>query len=328
MKKSLLALAVLGTFSYAASAQTNVTLYGVVDAGIQYQDDDTGSSTWSLDSGRQSGSRWGIKGSEQLGSGLTAVFTVESGFNSDDGMLGQGGRIFGRQAWVGLDGGFGSVKLGRQINPIRSALDNVDPFALGLAGNIMNVFEAYGERADNTLSYTTPNFAGFAGQVNYSFGEIAGSNSDGRQIGLSLGYKNGPIRTVLAHHDQRLVDANDVAAGEANTTLLGGTYDFGMLKAHAAFALNRGDDAVGADTVDSRDMMVGASAPVGAGTVLASYIRRNDRLAANDDLDQWALGYTHGLSKRTNLYTSYGRLSSDVSNTDVSTFNVGVRHKF
>src|SRR5690606_10200795 len=115
MKKSLLALAVLGTFSGAALAQSSVTIYGVADAGIAYTDNgNPAGEQWSVESGQQSGSRLGFKGTEDLGGGLSAIFTLESGFNLDNGTSAQGGRLFGRQAWVGLNGGFGTVKLGRQ----------------------------------------------------------------------------------------------------------------------------------------------------------------------------------------------------------------------
>jgi predicted porin len=345
MKKSLLALAVLGAFAGAASAQSNVTVYGVVDAGISYKDSGaaTDAKTWGLDSGQQSGSRLGFKGTEDLGGGLSAIFTLESGFNLDDGTMAQPGatsqRLFGRQAFVGLNGGFGSVKLGRQYNPIRVALESVDPFGLGLAGNIKNVFNAYDERADNTINYTTPTVGGFSGQVAYSLGEVAGSTSTGRQFGLSAGYVNGPINVILAHHNQNLVTGTPATTpnGDSKTTMLGGTYNFGVAKLHAAYAWNKGDNAVGATSIDSNDMMVGVSAPIGAGTVLASYVRRTDDLAVNRDTDQWAIGYTYALSKRTNLYTSYARTKNDsavalngaaANGADPSKFNVGIRHSF
>ncbi|WP_194722578.1 porin, partial [Noviherbaspirillum malthae] len=134
MKKSLIALAVLGTVAGASFAQTNVTVYGVADAGLARIDNGRVNTT-ALQSGQQSGSRIGFRGTEDLGGGLSAIFTLENGFNIDDGTLGQGGRLFGRQAFVGLQGGFGAVKLGRQYNPIRTAVENIDPFGLGLAGN-------------------------------------------------------------------------------------------------------------------------------------------------------------------------------------------------
>jgi predicted porin len=336
MKKSLLALAVLGAFAGAASAQTNVTIYGVADAGFNRINNGLAKTT-KLDSGLQSGSRIGFKGTEDLGGGLSAIFTLENGFALDDGTLGQSGRLFGRQAFVGLGGGFGAVKLGRQYNPIRAALESVDPFALGLAGDAKQVFSVYGERADNTINYSTPNLSGFSGQLAYSLGEVAGNSTAGRQIGVSAAYAAGPINGLLAYHKQNLA-TGAVSTGDAKSTLLGGTYDFGVAKAHLAYAWNKGSNAVGVTSVDSKDLLVGVSAPVGgAGTILASYIRRNDDLVANRDSNLWALGYTHNLSKRTNLYTSYGKFTNDALATlgaagaagqNPSAFNVGIRHRF
>jgi predicted porin len=343
MKKSLLALSVLGVFSGIASAQTNVTIYGVADAGVSWSDNGapTNSKTLGVDSGLQSGSRIGFRGTEDLGGGLSAIFTLENGFSMDNGNMGQGNRLFGRQAFVGLSGGLGTVKLGRQYNPIRPALESIDPYGFGMAGNISNVFNAYGERADNTINYSTPNLNGFTGQVAYSLGEIAGSTSNGRQFGLSGGYANGPLNVVLAYHNQNLVTGTPAVTpnGDAHTTLLGGTYDFNVVKLHAAYAVNKGDTATGVTNVDTRDMMIGATVPFGASAFMASYSRKNNEMSANADADVWALGYTYALSKRTNLYTSYARVKNDplatvglggasVAGRDPSTFNVGIRHKF
>lgn len=359
MKKSLLALAVFGAFASAASAQTNVTIYGIADAGIRYRDNDaaTNNKTWGLDSGLQSGSRIGFRGTEDLGGGLSALFTLETGFNIDDGSLGQGitassstpalTRLFGRQAFVGVSGGFGSVKLGRQYAPIRVALESVDPFGLGGAGNAANVFNVHGERTDNTINYTTANLGGFTGQIAYSFGEIAGDNSAGRHIGVSGGYANGPITIVAAYHKQDLLGGGTATAfpstpnGDQKTALLGGAYDFGVVKLHAAYSRSKGDSAAGVTNLDRDDAMIGITAPVGAGTILASYIRRSDDIAgaggASRDANQIALGYTYNLSKRTNLYTMYARTKNDAGSNlngaaaaggDPSTFMVGVRHRF
>lgn len=359
MKKSLLALAVLGTLAGAAAAQTNVTIYGVADAGIRFRDSDAvaNSKTWGLDSGLQSGSRIGFRGTEDLGGGLAAIFTLENGFNIDDGSLGQGigasattpalTRLFGRQAFVGISGGFGAVKLGRQYAPIRVAVETIDPFGLGGAGNAANVFNVHGERTDNTLNYTTPRFGGFTGQMAYSFAEIAGDNSAGRHIGLSGAYANGPVTVVAAYHRQNLLGGGTATAfpstpnGEQETTMLGGTYDFGVAKLHAAYSRSKGETAAGATSLDRDDALIGVSAPVGSGTVLASYILRRDDIAGaggtSRDASQLAVGYLHNLSKRTNLYAMYGHTRNDagaslngaaVAGADPSTFMVGVRHRF
>ncbi|OWW22647.1 porin [Noviherbaspirillum denitrificans] len=337
MKKSLLAFAVLAAFAGTTAAQTNVSIYGVADAGIT-RFDNGATTTTRIDSGIQSGSRIGFRGTEDLGGGLSAIFTLENGFNIDDGTLGQGGRLFGRQAFVGLSSNtVGAIKFGRQYNPIRSAIEGVDPFALGLAGRADNVFNVFGDRTDNTINFTTANFGGFTGQVAYSLGEVAGSNSIGRSFGLSAGYAAGPLSVIVAHHDQNLAAAG-VATGDSKATLLGGTFDFGVAKLHAAYARNKGQTAAGVTNIDRDDILLGVSAPVGGnGRILASWIRRSDDIGANRDADQIALGYTHDLSKRTNLYTSYGRTRNESAATlggasaagrDPSVFNVGVRHRF
>lgn len=342
MKKSLLALALLGAFAGAASAQTNVTVYGVVDAGFAYTDNGTAKTT-TMGSGIQSGSRLGFRGTEDLGGGMSAIFTLENGFNVDDGSQAQG-RLFGRQAFVGLAGGFGAVKLGRQYHPIRVAVDTIDPFNVGLAGDASRMFNVYGDRGDNTINYSLPKLGGFSGQAAYSLGEVAGSSSIGRQFGLSAGYAAGPVNVILAHHDQNVATPAGLANGDARSTFLGGIYDLRVVKLHAAYAVSKDRTVTGATTSDRDEGMLGVSAPIGAGTILASYIlRREDAGVANRDVDQWAIGYTYNLSKRTNLYTSYARLNNESAanvnfgaatgvpgaiGQDRSTFNVGVRHKF
>jgi predicted porin len=352
MKKSLIALAVLGAAAGAASAQTNVTVYGVVDAGIAYTNNgNPAGKTLSQNSGMQSGSRLGFKGSEDLGGGLSAIFTLENGFNVDDGTLGNNGRLFGRQAWVGLNGGFGTVKLGRQQTALYNALNIVDPFGINLAGNAQKVF-GYGlyaadplSRTDNTISYATTNFNGFSGSVSYGFGEKAGDNAAGRNVGLGAAYANGPVNVQFAYQKSNTATLAGIPAATFGATsadlraaFIGGTYDFGVAKAHLAYADNKLDLA-GKSTKD-RNWLVGVSARVGAaGTVLASYTRNDIKDLAQAKSDQYAIGYTHALSKRTNLYTSYSYLKNDngaalnayagaKGGEDVRLFNVGVRHLF
>jgi len=349
MKKSLIALAVLGAFAGTASAQTNVTVYGVVDAGIAYTNNgNPAGKTWSENSGMQSGSRLGFKGSEDLGGGMSAIFTLENGFNVDDGTMGQGNRLFGRQAWVGLHGNFGTVKLGRQESVLYNALLAVDPFKINLAGNAQKVF-GYGvyasdplSRTDNTVSYATPNINGLTGTVTYGFGEQAGDNSANSSAAAAAAYVNGPVNVQFAYQKSNTAALNSQisgALGQANadikTAFIGGTYDFGMVKAHLAYADTR-FDLTGNDVKDS-NWLVGLSAPVGAqGAVLASYVRNDVKDLSSAKSDQYALGYTYALSKRTNLYTSYSYLKNDsnvalnafAAGESVRLFNVGVRHSF
>ncbi|MDB5727573.1 MAG: porin [Noviherbaspirillum sp.] len=346
MNKSLLALAVMAACAGTASAQTNVTIYGVVDAGIAYKNDgNPAGKTWALESGQQSGSRLGFKGSEDLGSGLSAIFALENGFSTDTGALGQGNRLFGRQAWVGLTGGFGTVKLGRQPTSLYTALDVIDPFGTNLAGNAQKVF-GYGTyaadpllRTDNTLSYALPRMSGFSGIASYGFGEQAGNFSAGRNLGLGLNYVNGPINVQFAHQHAKSVSLALLAGGTLDTkaTLIGATYDFNVAKAHVAFAHNKFEAAGTSDKI--RNWLLGVSAPVGAGTLLASYIRNDVTDVSDGKSDQYALGYTHPLSKRTNVYTSASFMKNDdgvalnaaataPGGASVRLFNVGIRHTF
>lgn len=340
MKKSLLALAVLGAFAGAASAQTNVTIYGLVDAGITHESGGANGNVTKLATGVQSGNRLGFKGTEDLGGGLKANFTLENGFDLDTGAQRQGA-LFGRQAWVGLSGGFGAVNLGRQYNPLFVALDSIDPFGTGLTGASTNLMNPSSVRTNNSITYTTPGFNGFSATVLYGLGEVAGETSRGRTYGLSVGYANGPVNVVVAYDNAN----NGTTATPGNTTkllLVGGTYDFGVAKAHLAYETEKTDN----NLADYRDWMVGVSAPLGAGTLLASYINKNDRLAnSNTGGKQFAIGYTYPLSKRTNFYTSYGRINNDNGGVNFvgdassggsapragensNAFTVGVRHKF
>lgn len=347
MKKSFLGLIALCSVTGAAYAQTNVSIYGVVDAGIAWEKDfSAAEDTWRLQSGQQSGSRIGFKGTEDLGSGLSAIFTLENGFNADDGTLGQGSRLFGRQAWVGLTGGFGSVRMGRQQTPLYYALDAVDPFGINLAGNAQRVF-GYGlyaadplSRTDNSITYTTPNFSGFTATVLYGFGEQPDDTSLRQQASLGVAYVNGPINVQFVYHDANTLTLPTTATAfgtgtpDVKNIFLGGTFDFGVAKLHAAVADGEGESP--GITRDFRNYLVGASAPVGAGTVMASWVRNDLRDLPEGVSDQFAIGYSHPLSKRTNFYTSYGqtknddqvRLNAFANGATGKVFNVGVRHRF
>ncbi|MDB5775387.1 MAG: porin [Herbaspirillum sp.] len=366
MKKSLLALAVLSTVAGAALAQSSITIYGLIDMGIDYDNGKTGStatgstSKWSVGSGQTSGNRLGFKGSEDLGNGLSAIFTLETGFNADDGTLGNNGRLFGRQSWVGLNGKFGSVKFGRQYSSTYLALQIVDPFSTSSAADGQRVY-GYGlgkidpiARSDNTVTYQTPDLSGFTGLAGYGFGEQAGSFNKLSTKFLGLNYVNGPL-TVLGVYQNTdgvafspsstptaQLDAIVIASGLAPTTttsatvkntLIGGTYDFGVAKLHAGFGTTKAQ-AVG--DLKVRNYLLGATIPFGQGTVLASWNRDNVTDVQKGVSDQLGVGYTYPLSKRTNLYViaSYTknqdgvRMNSWANGKSDFEGQFGVRHTF
>jgi predicted porin len=326
MKKSLVALAVLAA-SGAAMAQSSVTLYGVADIAVAR--DDNGSTTVNrLDSGNLAGSRWGMKGTEDLGGGLKAIFTLESGYSLDTGAGSTA--LFNRQSFVGFSGEFGTVKLGRQKNPVYATAGTWDAFGDALAGDSSRLFSYNGSRTDNLMAY---NFAanGFYGEVQYGLGEVPGNSSASRTVAGWVGYKSGPFDVVLTTQD--IKNSTDTLA--TKMTLIGGNYNFGMAKLFAAYAVEKTDGS--SVTRDQKDMHLGVTVPVStAGTFELSYLSKKDDLKADANAHQVAIGYLYSLSKRTTLYTSYGQLSNDAKasysvatagNTD-KLFNIGVSHSF
>ncbi|UUM21369.1 porin [Mycoavidus sp. SF9855] len=208
MKKSLLALAALGAFAGAAQAQSSVTLYGVIDAGVNYVSSvqatakAKGGRQFSLTSGVMQGSRWGVRGTENLGGGLKAIFTLENGFELNNGRLAQGGSEFGRQAFVGLSGDFGTVTVGRQYDSIA---DFVGGFA---AGSQWGTYAAHpgdldnfnnSARINNSIKYTSPNNGGFTYSALYSLGGVAGEFQKNRTWSVGAGYANGPLAFGVAY---------------------------------------------------------------------------------------------------------------------------------
>lgn len=356
MKKTLITLAVLAAATGVAQAQSSVVIYGTVDAGFVSERGGVNGNVNKLDSGVASASRLGFKGTEDLGSGLSALFLLEAGFGVDTGAQGKNEALFGRQSYVGLSSKTtGTLTLGRQYTPWYNTLSKVaDPFAVGYAGSAKNLFPA-NTRTSNTVLYTSPNFNGFDADVAYTFGEKADSNKYGRQIGASVGYSNGPLNARLAYNNTNNDDVGFQAASARNW-LAAANYDFAVAKAYIAYGANKGfnsakhnnedrfayslTQASAAPSEDSNNILVGATVPVGpAGTVMASFIRTNDKTAANADADQWALGYSYALSKRTSTYASYAKIknkngagytvgnNSNVGSGDKA-FNVGVRHSF
>jgi predicted porin len=252
MKKSLVALAVLAA-SGAAMAQSSVTLYGILDTFVGSNSVDKGDgkgsvSTTHLGSGAVNGSRWGMKGSEDLGGGLKANFDLQSGFNIDTGSSAQGGLLFGRGAWVGLSGGFGAVRLGRTALPYydaEGAQDAVFNSALSAEANVFRSTTAnpgvgyYAKtgvtvRSDNTIRYDLPSMNGFGAAVSYSLNEKAAGTVGTPKVGtagtagyipaiaavnaglavtsMSVTYAGGPVAVSFGYQNEALYNQNAIAA--------------------------------------------------------------------------------------------------------------------
>ncbi|MET3132425.1 GBP family porin [Oxalobacteraceae bacterium GrIS 1.11] len=359
MKKTLISLAVLAAATNVAYAQSNVTIYGTVDAGLVSERGGSAGTVNKVGSGIASASRLGFKGNEDLGSGLSAIFQVESGFNVDTGASDVAGSLFNRQAFVGLKSNtVGTLTLGRQYTPWYNTLSQVaDPFAAGYAGSAKNLFPASNIRTSNTVLYVSPSVAGVTGEVSYSVGEQAGSNSAGREWGTAVAYANGPLNARLAYSVRNSDVTTTVPAVSSNlgrNILLAANYDFNVVKAFVAYGTDKGvnssimnnsTNAFGyavapKGSTDSTDALVGVTVPVGpAGTLMASYIRKNDKTDLNQDAQQWAVGYSYAMSKRTSAYTSFAKIknkngagytvgnNSEAGSGDKA-FNVGIRHSF
>jgi predicted porin len=391
MKKTLLAAALIVGFAGVAQAETSVTLYGILDGGIGYQKvsgtnragEDIDAKRVGMINGIQSGNRWGLKGSEDLGSGLRAVFQLESGFDLGRGTSAQGGRLFGRQATVGLAGdSWGQLDIGRQTNIASKYLPGVaDPFGAGFdQANIGAAFSAANTaRYDNMVMYQTPNFSGFQFGIGYSFNVNGGESFDRdvtvggntfntkdqnqKAITTGLRYANGPIGAALTYDQVKSGERRSATTGallSENTTIksfnLGLSYDFEVAKLHLAAGQTRdgllqtqqyggGDTAfnalsvyTGYDGLKVNSYLVGVSAPIGNGNVLASWHMADPTSAPDaapvgeewDKQNTFSVGYTYGISKRTNVYAigSYTKHVHFLPDSKSTLVGVGVRHQF
>ena len=258
MKKTLLAAALLAGFAGAASAQSSVTLYGVVDGGLRYQqvsrNNLDGVSNAGVAYGQQSGNRFGMKGVESLGNGNNAIFAIEAGFDLGNGMGQQGGRLFGRQSWMGVENNaWGQVRLGRMINLTTEYLVNaVDPFGAGFGQlNMGNAFTSGNTlRLDNVLMYKTPTLSGFQAGLGYSFatgltsnGGTTGygfaTNNNSRQVTVGVKYANGPIYAAASFEKAYAANTTTQNGNSINSANIAGSYDFKVVKLAAGFGVTR-----------------------------------------------------------------------------------------
>ena len=267
MKKTLLAAALVTGFAGVAHAESSVTLYGLVDAGYGFKQTETkfrgdyqGNKVRvrenGVDSGVLNGNRWGLKGKEDLGNGTSAIFVLESGFNLNNGKSAQGGRLFGRQAYVGLAGdSWGTFTIGRQYNAADTFVAPVDPFGTG--GGLASATNVFGDslstRHDRVIKYVTPNFSGFqfgVGLVHddtrtkYS-GDFGSSKLTERNIGVTtgLGFTSGPLYLGASFDyidSKTIVDGETQPRNKPKAWNVGGTYDFDVVKLHLMYGGQNG----------------------------------------------------------------------------------------
>ena len=360
MKIKLFAAAAAALVSAGAFAQSSVSLYGVADAGVEWVNKapGNGDSRVALQSGNMSGSRWGLRGTEDLGGGLKGIFNLESGFNIDDGRSAQDNRLFGRAAYVGLQGQWGQLTLGRQTNLLYDFALQYDPMAIASRYSIASQDAALAGRADNAVKYIGT-FGGLTASALYSTRsdgqEVAGNNKLGREWSAGLNYASGPF-AIGAVYDQSNGNTDNAAlAGlvadiKTQRATVAGTYAFGPAKLYAGYRwLNTTHPLASESLLRSNMYWLGAgyqATPALTLTGTAYYQNFKTTGAGNPWL--FVVGGDYALSKRTDAYLNlaYAKNSSNAAlplgvngigdvftSADGSTNNqmgavVGIRHKF
>jgi predicted porin len=364
MKKSLLALAVLGSVAGVAQAQSSVTIYGLIDTGISFNSNvaktapATGTgSKFALNSGIINGSRIGFKGVEDLGGGLSAVFQLETGFSNDTGATdGGNNELFRRKSVVGLSGGFGTVLAGRQTDFLDDvgALTSVADFG-GIVGKVgSSLSRLQGTRANNSIRYNTNNLSGFTGSLIYGFGEQAGSTSNGQAYGVGGKYENGPLALAAAYYQAKGAgaDTSSIATGTAvdktavKTFTLAASYK-PTEASRVYFNWSRTKQPSAAATLIEKQNAfdLGGSYLLSNNIKLIGSVQHSKQdivgATAKGKLTQVNLGANYLLSKRTDIYTVVSYLKAkDAVNPGIgadakgdkdgnqTAVNVGIRHRF
>ncbi len=365
MKKTLVALAALAATS--AFAQSSLTLFGTADAGLAIGNGDVANLIGLRNSGIAS-SALGFRGVEDLGGGMKASFHLEGSANTDSGVgqasntnnqvsgataaqAGNQGFTFNRRAFVALGGNWGEVRLGREYTPHFWNYTFYDPFGTNGVGTTLALAYSAGDstnvRASNAINYVG-SFGGFGINLMTYFGEqssnvvttaITNSASAGSGGSMRLSYDNGPISVGLGLGQTTIGSA---ATHRVKYTNLGGSYNMGFMALMANFVRESNDQVVGA-SVDGSAWTLGVTAPVGAGTIKGSLSHRETNAVGTPGHNQFALGYVHGLSKRTQVYaTVASRVGSGTPAAGTTSLNgstgtpdstatgmdLGIRHSF
>jgi predicted porin len=344
MKKLLIASAALAMVAGTAQAQSSVTVYGIVDAGVVSADGAAAGRYTGISSGVLSTSRLGFRGTEDLGGGLTANFNLETTLNMDTGVTGTTqaaaasgspttnttSTLFDRQAWVGLDKkGVGTLQVGRTTRLDFDAVVAGDAFGASgfgsangiIFGNVgavrapitsssVNTGDINSSRYNNSVKLATARFGGFQAAYQHAFGESAGANGVSRGTAYALDYTQGKAKATYAYSSQN----DNAGAKVTETTVLSGSYDFGAAKLFAGMSqLERAGQAE-----KTKGNWIGLTAPVNAKIGVMAQYYKVDNIGSTtgapvvaNDADAYALGATYAFSKRTTAYAMYGRVNND-----------------
>lgn len=358
MKKSLIAAAVVAALPAFAQAQTNVTMYGIADISVNMVDrGDNSRSALYVDSGGMSTSRWGVRGSEDLGGGLKAVFQFEAGVGVDTGA--HDASFFQRTAQVGLQGGFGTIKLGRGYTPAFRTYGTWDAMSYGLFGNLLSATAGAGQaqtRFSNAIMYDSPSFGGLQVLAAYTNAHssdergVADVSANDRDItqgfDIALQYKGGPLNAGAFY--QQTNAANGTDALSTDRYGIGAGYQFGSFKLVGGYSQSSADLPGGGD-FEVEVFSIGGIMKIGTGSLHAQFISI-DPDGNDNDGQVFGVAYVHPMSKRTSLYAHIGVANNDDSSapggpaqlwgsgysysadgapgSSLKGFGVGIRHVF
>jgi predicted porin len=339
MKRTLIA-SLLGTAAISALAQSSVTIYGVVDAGIGGVKNGDAHST-QLMSGVANGSRLGFRGTEDLGGGLSATFLLENGFSVDTGNATQGGVLFGRQSFVGLASTSGwSVTAGRQNSPLANSMLAADPLNWQYFGNTvgtgLGVYESPGEgpasggwqansRVNNSV-LGKYRYGPFTAELMYGFGN-ENTQGNGELVSGGLTYASGPLMVTGAYGKSKQFAASTIAGSNPDSQsqyVLGAAYDFKVAKVSGGYYqvdTSSANRTPGAPTAldprfdKSSSYWIGARVPLPVGVLLGNVMKTTFEYPALADGQGITFGaaYEYPLSKRTVLYASYGQVNNNAT---------------
>jgi predicted porin len=342
MQYKRLAAALLASFPLFAAAQTNVQMYGIVDAAVSSEDNGVNGRHTVLNSGNQSSSRLGFRGTEDLGNGLKAIFNLEAGVAIDTGA--GDSALFGRRSVVGLEGAFGTVTIGREYSPIASVAGATDISGQGFYGSNLSAFgttsTASGgrltRRLSNSVNYKSASLSGFKVLATFSAAPnnaepLTGPNNNLKGIGLE--FASGNLYVGGAYHSYKRLDSGDDAE-----YALGAAYKFGDIEIKGNWMVADPEAAT-----KFTQYNLGAAMGFGPGKVFVNL--QQNKLATGERGNALAIDYSYALSKRTNLYTGYAKmrnngtanfalnssslaLAAGAKGADPSVFNVGMRHAF
>lgn len=332
MKKSLLALAALTAFAGVASAQSSVTLFGIVDLGARNVKNHSGSIK-SLSINGSVFSRLGVRGVEDLGGGLRAGFWLEGDIQADTGN--PAGQTWQRRSTISLMGSFGEVRLGRDYNPVFLTFVTHDPFnyaGVATGANLRSRFWATpvgnagtAARQDNAISYFLPAMGGLYGQVMVAAGE--GTTRGNKYVGGRLGYAAGPLNFSAAYGK---ADKTGGMVDDATTYIVGGSFNAGFATFHSTY------EVAEYSTTKRKLATVAAVVPIGTNALKAQFVKASGATL-------FGVGYVHNLSKRTSLYTNFGRVNNKGANVYTASasgpavtlggktstgYDFGIRHDF